>query len=194
MRARGNSVSTWAKRKAKQDMRPTQLLNRRMNRLEALMPVLGLLLSVVASGCVARVNPKEAKVAAEVEKLGGEVCVDQNSPDKSVIFVILTDTKVTDVGLEHLKGLTRLQRLDLNGTKVTDAGLEHLSGLIQLEAINLEGTKITDTGLEHLKQLKQLHTLILSNTKVTDAGLKYVKGFTQLGWLKLTGTKVTEWD
>ena len=35
---------------------------------------------------------------------------------------------MTDAGLEHLKGLTKLQWLDLAGTEVTDAGLEHLKG------------------------------------------------------------------
>jgi hypothetical protein len=38
----------------------------------------------------------------------------------------LNDTKVSDTGLEHLKGLTQLQRLDLVGTKVSDAGVRKL--------------------------------------------------------------------
>ena len=32
----------------------------------------------------------------------------------------------TDADLEHLKGLTALQTLDLQGTRVTDAGVEEL--------------------------------------------------------------------
>ena len=36
---------------------------------------------------------------------------------------------MTDAGLEHLKGLTQLQRLACGDTQVTDAGLEHLKGL-----------------------------------------------------------------
>ena len=35
-------------------------------------------------------------------------------------------TKVTDAGLVHLKGLTKLQRLYLTDTKVTDAGVKKL--------------------------------------------------------------------
>ena len=45
----------------------------------------------------------------------------------------LDGTKVTDAGLEHLKGLTQLHKLGLNNTKVSDAGLEHLNGLTQLQ-------------------------------------------------------------
>ena len=44
---------------------------------------------------------------------------------------------MTDAGLEHLKGLSQLQRLDLASTQVTDAGLEHLKGLTQLQTLDL---------------------------------------------------------
>ena len=33
---------------------------------------------------------------------------------------------MTDAGLEHLKGLTKLQSLDLRNTQVTDAGVKGL--------------------------------------------------------------------
>jgi len=38
----------------------------------------------------------------------------------------LTDTQVTDEGLEHLKGLTNLSSLDLRSTEVTDEGVKKL--------------------------------------------------------------------
>ena len=38
----------------------------------------------------------------------------------------LRDSQVTDAGLVHLKGQTKLQRLHLNKTKVTDAGIAEL--------------------------------------------------------------------
>jgi hypothetical protein len=38
----------------------------------------------------------------------------------------LNRTKVTDDGLEHLKGMTSLRRLLLQRTKVTDAGVRKL--------------------------------------------------------------------
>ena len=63
-----------------------------MNRIVALMLVLGLSLAVVASGWAAEVNPEQAKAVAEIEKLGGKVTVDEKSPDKPVIGVDLTWT------------------------------------------------------------------------------------------------------
>ena len=60
------------------------------------------------------------------------------------------------------------------GTKpdLSDAGLEHLRGLTYLECLNLASTNVTDEGLEHLKGLTNLETLSLDNAKVTDAGVK----------------------
>ena len=39
-------------------------------------------------------------------------------------MVGLINTKVSDAGLEHLKGLTQLQMLLLDNTKVSDAGVK----------------------------------------------------------------------
>ncbi len=132
-------------------------------------------------------------------------------------MLFLHQTEVTDVGLEHLKGLTQLQwlwpfrdrsyrrgagasqRLDPTpkmlslgwNTKVTDAGLDHLTGLTQLKMLNLTATQVTDAGLEHLTGLTRLRELNLGETKVTDAGLEHLKGLTQLDSLHLAGSKVT---
>ena len=39
---------------------------------------------------------------------------------------MLWGNEVSDAGLEHLKGLTKLQSLNLLGTKVTNAGVKNL--------------------------------------------------------------------
>jgi hypothetical protein len=118
---------------------------------------------------------------AEIKKLGGSWAVDEQSPGKPVIKVLLSDTQITDAGLEHLKGLTSLKRLDLYSTQITDAGLEHLKGLTGLQSLDLRSTQITDAGLEHLKGLTSLKRnavqdvgawLDLSSTRVTDTGIK----------------------
>ncbi len=40
--------------------------------------------------------------------------------------LILSDTQVTDAGLENLKGQTFLIELDLSGTNTTDQGIKKL--------------------------------------------------------------------
>ena len=41
-------------------------------------------------------------------------------------YLRLHTTRVTDAGLEHLKGMANLERLDLWETEVTDAGVARL--------------------------------------------------------------------
>lgn len=92
-----------------------------------------------------------------------------------VAWLGLAGTKVTDTGLEQIKGLKNLRRLHLEKTNITDAGLAHLSGLAELRYLNLYGTKVSDAGLAHLKGLKNLEKLYLWQTEVTDAGAKALK-------------------
>ena len=62
-------------------------------------------------------------VIAEIEKLGGRC---EFGKEKCVIKVFLSKTEVTDAGLEHIKGLTKLEMLDLRKTRVTDEGVKRL--------------------------------------------------------------------
>jgi len=104
----------------------------------------------------------------------------------------LSGTQITDVGLEHLKGLTNLKRLFLYRTQVTDAGLDRLKGLTSLEVLYLIDTLISDSGLEHLKGMTNLKQLMLGDTQVTDTGLEHLKGLTSLVFLDLDNTEVTD--
>ena len=108
------------------------------------------------------------KAMAAIEKLGGKLVVDEGY---DVVIVDLSNTKVTDAGLVHLKGLTKLGILGLNNTKITDAGLVHLKELTSLKKLFLNNTKVTDAGLVHLKGLTKLEYLNLGSTVVTDIGV-----------------------
>ena len=61
-------------------------------------------------------------------------------------------------------------RWNVSRTKVTDAGLENVKGLKQLQRLVLDGTQITDNGLVNFKELDQLQYLSLRRTQVTDSG------------------------
>ena len=106
--------------------------------------------------------------------------------------LFLANSKITDAGLAHLKGLENLKSLNLVWTKITDEGLVHLKGLTNLEKLYLSVTKITDAGLIHLKGLTKLKLLNLLFCKITDAGLLHLKGPGKLENLNLLGTKVTD--
>ena len=146
-----------------------------MNRKLLPMLVCGLLVHTALCGCAAKPQTEQDKAVAEIKKLGGNVTLDEKGPDAAVIGAILVGTKVTDAKLEHLKGLTQLQTLNLMGAKITDAGLAHLKGLTQLQTLTLDGTRVTDAGLAHLKGLTQLQQLYVGSTQVTDAGIDDLK-------------------
>ena len=137
---------------------------------------------------------KRRKAIAEIEELGGVVTY-YNATDPSTwrdpprwyswlrklhgdehlgnaTDVFLQFSEITDAGLVHLKGLTKLEELWLTDTQITDAGLVHLKGLTKLEWLLLSNTQITDAGLVHLKGLTKLKELLLTDTQVSDEGVK----------------------
>ena len=120
-----------------------------MNR--AILPIL-LGLSLAPFLCWAA-EPKtdEAKAIAEIEKLGGTIILYKERPGTPAL-VMLEGCEVTDAWLEHLKGLTKLQSLDLSYTPVTDAGLEHLKGLTKLRSLDLSDTQVAGAGVKRLQQ------------------------------------------
>jgi uncharacterized protein YjbI with pentapeptide repeats len=159
---------------------------------------------------------QDAAVAA-IKELGGKITFDEKNPDKPVVAVDLSHSSTKATDLVHLKGLTSLQTLDLNGTEVTDAGLVHLEGLKSLQELRLLDTQVTHDGLSRIgewlskaaavgaiKELggqvffdeknpgKPLVGVDLSQSKVTDAGLVDLMGMTNLQRLDLRETKVTD--
>ncbi len=104
----------------------------------------------------------------------------------------LNDTEVTDAGLIHLKGRSRLNMLDLTRTHISDAGLKHLTGLAGLEILSLQETQVTDSGLEHLKEMANLRRLFLGSTPITGRGLKHLNDLPELEYLSLRETQLTD--
>jgi hypothetical protein len=62
--------------------------------------------------------------------------------------------------------------LDLRNCPVTDAGLLHLAGLSRLECLDLTKTHITDGAVDHLAKIPGLRFVDLSDTAVTGEGIR----------------------
>ena len=88
------------------------------------------------------------------------------------VHLVIEASRVTDVGLAHLSGLTPLRTLSLRSTKITNSGLASLKKLKQLEQLDLSGTGIGDTGMKHLAGLAKLRLLDVRGTKVTKQAVK----------------------
>lgn len=106
----------------------------------------------------------------------------------NLLSLSIASNKITNAGLECLKSITLLRRLNFMGCKqIGDAGLAHLSGLTRLENLNLSACQITDAGLQHLSAFKHLRCFNLALCKqITGVGLAYLKGCTDLYCLDLT--------
>ncbi len=82
---------------------------------------------------------------------------------------------VSDAGLAHLTGLTKLASLTLHDTAVADAGLMHIAALPALKSLHLDRTFVSDTGVETLAGMKGLTELHVDGTRVTVAGYAKLK-------------------
>jgi len=77
---------------------------------------------------------------------------------------------VTDAGLQHVKGLTKLQTLQFDEARVSDAGRECLRNLTELRFLHLDCTEVSDAGIQHLAGLPKLDTLYISCSQVGGKG------------------------
>lgn len=107
--------------------------------------------------------------------------------------VCLSDTRVSNAGLTHLKPLTHLRQLNLDRTSVTASGMDRLADLNGLTRLSLIGTDVSNAGLYDLRNLGTLQHLNLSDTLVTNSGLRHhLAKMHNLKSVCLRGTKVTD--
>jgi len=104
----------------------------------------------------------------------------------------ISGAHVTDRGLEHLREMTQLEILDISNTHITGRGLGHLKGMTKLATLDVSDTQIMDEGIEHLGGITQLETLDLSNTQITDEGLEHLGRMAKLESLDLSNTQITD--
>jgi hypothetical protein len=79
--------------------------------------------------------------------------------------VYLEDCRISDDGIgESLPHMSRLRRFSLSQTDVTDRGLEAIGTCRQLEDLRLDDTGITDVTIELLEDLPSLEVLYVRRT------------------------------
>ena len=82
-----------------------------------------------------------------------------------------TSRSIHRVGPRHI----RYAGFITNNPKITDKGMQTVKGCERLRALYLASTALTDKGLAELKVLDGLRTLNVVNTRVTaDAAEKFV--------------------
>lgn len=94
---------------------------------------------------------------------------------KQLVWLKLSNTKITDAATVSIGKLGNLVKLHLNHTAITDMAIDNLLNLNNLEYLNLFDTEITDAGLVKLAKLKSLKKVYVWQTKVTKAGVESLK-------------------
>jgi hypothetical protein len=125
---------------------------------------------------------------------------------------------VSDDGLKHLAGLSKLKSVTLSGELLTGRGFDHLTGLSALEELTLySAKKLSGEGVAHIAKMKNLNSLALrwadaladehlaqiaklsalrqldiwNCPRVTDKGLAHVATLANLEELSLSKAAVT---
>ncbi len=111
----------------------------------------------------------------------------------TLTYLDLSETLISNDGLNHITPFTKLKTLSLWNGSMDDAGLVALTGLQDLEDLDLQGcTNLTSGCIEHLLKLEKLQVLNLSETVLDDAGLLQLNALKQLKQLKVGRTSVTD--
>lgn len=102
----------------------------------------------------------------------------------------LQETPVSDEGLVAIADLTSLKYLGLGATSISDQGLAHLARLTNLQRLNLQQAPISGSGLKYCVRLDSLDGLYLNQTGLKDDGLQWIARLPRLRRLELNGTAI----
>lgn len=83
----------------------------------------------------------------------------------------LSKSTITDDHMARLNEVeigSVLRKLDLSNTAVTDAGLDNLTNLMILGDLNLSGTKVTAAGVERFRKRRQEDSRIMAMFKTPN--------------------------
>jgi hypothetical protein len=111
--------------------------------------------------------------------------------DDGNVVSLSTGEVMSDELLEKLKTLPKLRELDVGPTKlITPAGLQHLAGLSSLQKLSLyslnhDGKGLGGAAIRHLVGLKSLRELYVNHCGTTDAGVGLLEAMPQLTHLEL---------
>jgi Leucine-rich repeat (LRR) protein len=99
---------------------------------------------------------------------------------------------ITDAGLAHLRSISSLERLNLEGTRISDSGMSSLAALSNLVSLNLRSTLITDGAVEQLEILARLEELSIGANRFAGWGLVHLQALRRLRHLDLSGVQLTD--
>lgn len=92
-----------------------------------------------------------------------------------LVYLHLSDTRVTGASMPLLSACPNLNQVDLNGLPIEDSQLAILSQLPNLFRLNMDRSKVTDTGIQSFSKTPRLVYLSVKQTGVTVDGANRLK-------------------
>ncbi len=91
----------------------------------------------------------------------------------------------TDRGMAALSKLHKLESIEIQSDKITNAGIDCLRGLRNVKKLTLNCPRLTDDGLKALSGMERLEELKVTSNRVLGPGLKHLAGLSSLRSLSL---------
>jgi len=93
-----------------------------------------------------------------------------------LVILDLTNSEVTDAGLDHLQKFPNLKKLTLeNSKKVSSEGVRKLENIFSLEHLNLVGVSLDDSALGRIGKMENLLEVYLFRTGVSEDAVNNLK-------------------
>jgi len=93
-----------------------------------------------------------------------------------LVILDLTNSEVTDAGLDHLQKFPNLKKLTLeNSKKVSSEGVKKLENIVSLEHLNLVGVSLDDSALDSIGKMESLLEVYLFRSGVSEEAVNNLK-------------------
>ena len=69
-----------------------------------------------------------------------------------IVKAMLNNSTIQDADLSKLKGLSKLEHLELGNTALTDAALPHFKEFPALQYLDISGTKMSEPAVAQFRQ------------------------------------------
>jgi Leucine-rich repeat (LRR) protein len=102
--------------------------------------------------------------------------------------------RITAAGAAHLKGMKRLQVLNLNAAVIDDGAMAPVTALPALVNLDLQSSQVGDGGMELLAGCPRLTQINVSGSRVTGAGVRHLAKLPVLEFAQLYHVPVGDED
>ena len=108
------------------------------------------------------------------------------------VRIRISNPQITDVGIQSLGRIAKLETLLVPRTALTDEGLQAFSGHPHIKWLSLHETQVTAASLPVLTSMPNLTVLVVSWTNIVGDQLQQLRTLPELEYLAVDASQLTE--